>query len=279
MNDSLSYLYDTPGPKARRRVLAGSAVSAVVIAAVIAGGLWQFAQHGQLNSQSWTPFSQWPIWDYMLNAYATGTLAAAGLTVAMSAPLGLLLVLLRLSPLTPIRKITAGYIEVARTIPVLLLVYVMMFALPHYGINPGTIWKLAIPLTVAHSALFAEIIRAGLVARPRGQEEAGLAVGLPRRQVFTAILLPQALRAVSPSLVTQLVSLLKDTSLGYVLGFFELLQAGNVLSSYNHLLIQDYLVIALIYLVPNGLLSFLASWLKRRGDRRGIPAASASRAG
>ena len=279
MSDSLSYLYDTPGPRARRRVLAGSVVSALVIAAVIAAGLWQFAQHGQLDSQSWEPFSQWPIWDYMLNAYATGTLAAAGLTVAMSAPLGLVLVVLRLSPVGPVRRITAGYIEVARTLPVLLLVYVMMFALPHYGINPGTIWKLAIPLTVAHSALFAEIIRAGIVSLPRGQEEAGLAVGLPRRQVFTAILLPQALRAVTPSLVTQLVSLLKDTSLGYVLGFFELLQAGNVLSSYNHLLIQDYLVIALIYLVPNGLLSFLASWLRRRGDSRGIATASASRPG
>jgi glutamate transport system permease protein len=279
MSDSLSYLYDAPGPRARRRVLAGSVASALVIAAVISAGLWQFAQHGQLDSQGWEPFSQWPIWDYMLNAYATGTLAAAGLTVAMSAPLGLVLVLLRLSPVRPVRKVIAGYIEAARTVPVLLLVYVMMFALPHYGINPGTIWKLAIPLTVAHSALFAEIIRAGIVSLPRGQEEAGLAVGLPRRQVFTAILLPQALRAVTPSLVTQLVSLLKDTSLGYVLGFFELLQAGNVLSSYNHLLIQDYLVIALIYLVPNGLLSFLASWLRRRGDSRGIPAASASRPG
>jgi glutamate transport system permease protein len=97
--------------------------------------------------------------------------------------------------------------------------------------------------------------------------------------VFTAILLPQALRAVTPSLVTQLVSLLKDTALGYVLGFFELLQAGSVLSSYNHLLIQDYLVIALVYLVPNGLLSFLASWLRRRVDSRGIASASANRPG
>lgn len=279
MNGNLSYLYDTPGPRARRRVLAGSVVSALVIAAVIAAGLWQFAQHGQLDSQRWEPFSQWPIWEYMLKAYATGTLEAAGLTAAMSAPLGVVLAVLRLSPAGPVRRIAAGYIEVARTIPVLLLVYVMMFALPHYGINPATIWKLAIPLTVANSAAIAEIVRAGIVSLPRGQEEAGLALGLKRRQVFTAILLPQALRAVTPSLVTQLVSLLKDTALGYVLGFFELLQAGSVLSSYNHLLIQDYLVIALVYLVPNGLLSFLASWLRRRVDSRGIAAPSANRPG
>ncbi len=275
MSGNLSSLYDAPGPKGRRRIRIGSVVSAAVIVAVIVTGLVQFGAHGQLDAQRWEPFAQWPIWGYMLEAYATGTLAAAGLTAVMSAPLGVLFAIMRLSPVRVVRWIAVGYIEIARTLPVLLLVYVMFFALPHYGINPPTIWKLAIPLTVANSAAIAEIVRAGILALPRGQEEAGLALGMVRRQAFAFVVLPQAFRSVTPSLVTQLVSLLKDTSLGYVLGFFELLQAGSVLSSFNHLLIQDYLVIALIYLVTNGLLSFLAFRLRKWVDRRGIGTVSA----
>ena len=269
----LSY-YDVPGPRGRMRIRIGSIVSAIVILGLIGAGLWQFGQQGQLAPEMWEPFTQWPIWSYLLNAYLTGTLAAAGLTVAMSAPLGVLFAVMRLSPVKVIRGIATVYIEVTRTLPVLLLIYAMLFGLPQYGINPPTIWKLAIPLTIANSGVIAEIVRAGTLALPRGQEEAGLALGMTRGRAFASVVLPQALRSVTPSLVTQLVSLLKDTSLGYVLGFFELLQAGSVLSSYNYLLIQDYLVIALIYLVTNGILSFFAYRLRRWVDRRGIAPAT-----
>jgi glutamate transport system permease protein len=274
---SLSYLYDEPGPRGRRRILVGSVVSVVVLAVVVVGALVQFGSHGQLDPAKWEPFTQWPIWGYMLGAYATGTLYAAGLTALMSAPLGVLLATLRLSPVRVVSWIATVWIEIARTLPVLLLIYVMLFALPHYGINPPTVWKLAIPLTIANSAAIAEIVRAGILALPRGQSEAALALGMLRRQAFADVVLPQALRSVTPSLVMQLVSLLKDTSLGYVLSFFELLQAGSVLTGFNHLLIQNYLVVAFIFLVTNGILSFLAFRLRRFLDRRGIAPAGADR--
>lgn len=274
---TLDYLYDNPGPRGRRRVLLGSAISAIVIVAVIAAGILQFGGHGQLEAAKWEPFSQWPIWAYMLGAYATGTLQAAALTAVMAAPLGVILATLRLSPTTAVRWAATVWIEIARTFPVLLLVFVMLFALPHYGINPPTVWKLAIPLTIANSATIAEIVRAGILALPRGQNEAALALGMLRRQAFAYVVLPQALRAVTPSLVTQLVSLLKDTSLGYVLGYFELLQGATVLASYNHLLIQDYLVVALIFLVTNGVLSYFAYRLRNGFARRGIPTVGADR--
>lgn len=274
---TLDYLYDSPGPIGRRRILVGSIVSAAIVLAVAVAVLWQFGAHGQLDAAKWDPFTQWPIWGYMLGAYVQGTLLAAGLTAVMSAPLGVLLAVLRLSPVPAVRWIATIWIEIARTFPVLLLVFVMLFALPHYGINPPIVWKLAIPLTIANSAALAEIVRAGILALPVGQTEASLALGMVRRQAFAYVVLPQALRSVTPSLVTQLVSLLKDTSLGYVLAFFELLQSGTVLASFNHLLIQDYLVVAFIYLVTNGVLSYLAYRLRGWVDRRGIAAVSADR--
>ena len=152
---TLGYLYDSPGPKGRRRILVGSIVSGAVVLAVVAGALWQFGAHGQLDAAKWEPFTQWPIWGYMLGAYAEGTLLAAGLTAVMSAPLGVLLAVLRLSPIAAVRWIATVWIEIARTVPVLLLVYAMLFALPHYGINPPIVWKLAVPLTVANSAAIA----------------------------------------------------------------------------------------------------------------------------
>ncbi|MET4782892.1 amino acid ABC transporter permease [Glaciihabitans sp. UYNi722] len=269
MSDNFSHLYDLPGPQGRRRILIGSVISAIVLLGIIGLGVWQFADHGQLDGDRWAPFLQWPIWQYLLVGLL-GTLQAAALTAVLSAPLGALFAVGRLSRVRPIRWIATAYIEIARTIPVLLLVYLMLFGLPHYGINVPTIWKLVIPLTVANSAVFAEIIRAGVLSLPRGQEEAALGLGLLPRQAMSYVVLPQALRSVTPSLVSQLVSLLKDTSLGFIVAFTELLYRGQVLSAFNHLLIQTFLVVTFIYLVCNGSLSAVASRLRSRTVRRGI---------
>ncbi|MCU1524748.1 MAG: amino acid transporter permease [Microbacteriaceae bacterium] len=269
MSDNFSYLYDSPGPRGRRRILIGSVISAAVLLAFVGLGVWQFADHGQLDADRWAPFLQWPIWQYLLVGLL-GTLQAAAVTAVLSAPLGALFAIGRLSRVRPIRWLATAYIEIARTVPVLLLVYLMLFGLPHYGINVPTLWKLVIPLTVANSAVFAEIIRAGVLSLPRGQEEAALGLGMLRRQAMRYVVLPQALRSVTPSLVSQLVSLLKDTSLGYIVAFTELLYRGQVLSAFNHLLIQTFLVVTFIYLVCNGSLSAVASRLRTRTVRRGI---------
>jgi len=268
-SSNFSYLYDVPGPRGRRRILIGSVISAVVIAVIIGLGIWQFADHGQLDADRWSPFLSWPIWQYLLVGFG-GTLEAAALTVVLSAPLGALLAVGRLSKLRVVRWIATGYIEIARTVPVLLLIYLMLFGLPHYGVNLPVLWKLVIPLTVANAAVFAEIIRAGVLSLPRGQEEAALGLGMLRRQAMVYVVLPQALRSVTPSLVSQLVSVLKDTALGYIVAFTELLYRGQVLSAFNHLLIQTFLVVTLIYLVFNGSLSAVASRLRSRTMRRGI---------
>ncbi|HEU4806665.1 MAG TPA: amino acid ABC transporter permease [Homoserinimonas sp.] len=261
------FLYETPGPRGRRNIRIGTAISVLAIGGVLGLGLWQFGSHGQLDADKWLPFTDWAIWQYLLVGLG-GTLTAAAIVAALGSVFGVILALGRLSKVRVIRWLATGYIEVARTIPVLLLIYMMLFGLPQLGINFPTLWKLVIPLTIANAAVFAEIVRAGILSLPNGQSEAALSLGLRHHQTMRLVVLPQALRNVLPSLVSQLVSLIKDTSLGFIVAFTELLYRGQVLSSFNHLLIQTFLVVTLIYLVFNGSLTALASRLQKPGRRR-----------
>jgi glutamate transport system permease protein len=264
----MSVLYDVPGPRTRRRILVWSVVSGVVLAGLLGLALWQFARHGQLDAARWAPFTQWPIWKYLLVGLL-GTLEAAAYVAVLSAAAGIFLALGRLSPARAVRWLATGYIEVARTLPVLLMIYVTLFALPGVGVNLPLLWKLVLPLTVANAAAFAEIFRAGILSLPRGQSEAALSLGMTRGQSMRHVVLPQAVRHVTPSLVSQLVSLLKDTSLGYVVAFTELLYRAQVLTAYNHLLVQTFLVVTFIYLVCDGSLSFVAHRLRRSERKHG----------
>ncbi|GGN17352.1 amino acid ABC transporter permease [Lentzea pudingi] len=247
-------MFDAPGPRFRRRVFWVSAVSAVVLLGLLALGLRQFASNGQLDPVRWRPYLTWPVWRYLLGglwstvvaACATGVLAMAG---------GLLLAL------RP-NRFTRAYAEVMRTVPVLLLVYVMLFVLPSFGVNLPLFWKLVVPLALSHAASCAVIFRAGVGSVDPGQREAGLALGMPDGVVTRFVVLPQAVRHMTPLLVTQAVSLLKDTSLGYVVSYAELLFNGRVLANYNGLLVQTFIVVALVYLVVNLALSRLAHRLE-----------------
>ena len=261
----MSFLYDVPGPLTRRRIRIASALSALVMLGIVGLGLWQLQKHGQLDAERWTPFFDIAIIRYLLVGLR-GTVLAAAVVAAIAFPAGVLLAVARTSEHRAVRLPATVFIELFRTVPVLLLIFVMLFALPRYGFNPSVLWKLVIPLAVANAAAIAEIVRAGIVTLPRGQAEAGLSLGLRRGQVVRRIVLPQALRNVTPSLVSQVVSLLKDTSLGYVVAFTEMLYRAQVLTSYNRLLIQTYVVVTLVYLLVNGAISWFAAWLRKRLD-------------
>ncbi|MET0843158.1 MAG: amino acid ABC transporter permease [Mycetocola sp.] len=260
-------LYDEPGPRTRLRIKIWSAIVTLLLLGLVTLGLIQFGSRGQLDPQKWTPFLSWPVWQYLLVGL-WGTIQAAALVAVLGGVLGVFLALGRMSRLRFVRWASTGYIEVARTIPVLLLIYLMLFGLPQLGLNFPLIWKLVIPLTIANSAAFAEIVRAGILGLSRGQREAGVSLGMSEAQTTRLVVLPQALRFAAPSLVTQLVSLVKDTSLGYIVAFTELLYRGQVLSSFNHLLIQTFVVVTLIYLVFNGTLSSVAARLRARPTKR-----------
>ncbi|QFG20403.1 amino acid ABC transporter permease [Actinomadura sp. WMMB 499] len=277
-------LFDDPGPRARRRIRITTAVSLLAGAALVLLALRQFADNGQLAAERWEPFGTWPMWRYLLDGLLS-TAKAAAVAIALAMAGGIVLALGRTSPSRWLRWPATAYVEIVRTIPALLLVYVVLFALPRYGLNLPLFWKLVVPLAVSNAAAFAEIFRAGIRSVERGQLEAGLAVGLTRGRAMRLIVLPQAARRVLPSLVSQSAGLLKDTSLGYVVSYAELLYSGKVLANYNHLLIQTYLIVALIYLVVNATLSKIARTLEARQRTRpsravrdAVPAAPVAKA-
>ncbi|MFD1535759.1 amino acid ABC transporter permease [Nonomuraea guangzhouensis] len=271
-------LFDEPGPRARRRIRIATVVGTLAALALLALAVRQFAANGQLDAARWQPYATWPMWRYLLTGLRSTALAAV-VSAALAMALGLVLALGRLSRHRFLRVPAAVYVEVVRTIPALLLVYVVLFALPKYGLDLPLFWKLVVPLSVSNAAAFAEIFRAGIRSIERGQGEAGLAIGLTHGQAMRLIVLPQAARRVLPSIVSQSVGLLKDTALGYVVSYAELLYSGKVLAAYNGYLIQTYLVVALVYLVVNASLSKLARTLEaRRRAAPGIPRRSFTRA-
>ncbi|WP_331767327.1 amino acid ABC transporter permease [Embleya sp. NBC_00896] len=276
-------LFDEPGPIARRRMRIATVVVAIVVAGLLALAVRRFADHGQLDADKWRPYTTWPMWRYLLEGL-WATIRAAAVATALSVLGGIVLALGRLSRRRRLRWPATVYIEVMRTVPVLLLVYLVLFGLPHYGVDLPLFWKLVVPLSLSSAAVFAEIFRAGILSLDRGQREAGLAVGLTDTQAMRLIVLPQAVRRLLPSLVSQSVGLLKDTSLGFIVSYSELLFSGRILAGYNRLLIQTYIIIALVYIVLNASLSKLARTLEARqgvrpAGRRGLRTLTRARAG
>ncbi len=264
-------LFDEPGPRARRRIRIATVAGAALVLGLLALAVRQFAANGQLDPARWQPYATWPMWRYLLGGLWSTVLAAV-VAAVLAMVAGLALALGRLSRRRWTRLPAAVYVEVVRTVPALLLVYVVLFALPRYGLDLPLFWKLVVPLAVSNATAFAEIFRAGILSVERGQSEAGLAVGLTAGQTMRLIVLPQAARRVLPSIVSQSVGLLKDTSLGFVVSYAELLYSGKVLATYNGLLIQTYIVVALTYLVVNASLSKLARVLEARTPGTRLPA-------
>jgi glutamate transport system permease protein len=256
-------LFDAPGPKARTRIRITTVVTVLVLLGLFGFVLYQFGVHGQLAEEKWTQFTEAPIIRY-IGGGLVSTLQAAAVAAVVSIPMGALFAVLRLSRTRPVRWLSTGYIEIFRSTPLLLLVYLFVGGLPAVGVNVPIFWKLVIPMILVNVAVLAEIFRAGVAALPRGQSEAGLSIGLTYGQNLRSIVFPQAIRLVIPALVTQLVALLKDTTLGYAASYPELMKTATNLTAYTGFLIQTYLVIALVYVVLNFLLSKLAEYLERR---------------
>ncbi len=260
-------LFDEPGPAGRRRIRIATVVTLLVLAGLVAVAVQQFADHGQLAAERWTPFGQLSYVRFLWEGLK-GTLIAAGVAALISFPAGGLFGLMRISVHRPVRWGAGVYVELFRAVPLLLLIYAFLLGLPRYGINLPIFWKLVVPIVIVNTAVLAELVRAGIGAVDRGQSEAAEALGLRRGQVLRLVVLPQAVRLIVPTLVTQLTTLLKDTTLGYVVSYPELMKQGNNLTVYTHLLIQTYLIIAVVYVLTNMLISHLARYLERRMSRR-----------
>ncbi|HVF32558.1 MAG TPA: amino acid ABC transporter permease [Acidimicrobiales bacterium] len=260
-------LADALGPRARRRVRLASGVSLVLLALVVFGAVRRLQERGQLEPELWETFTRWPEWRFLLEGLLV-TLKVAAVAMALSVAIGLVLALGRLAQTTFVRALFTTWVEFFRGLPVVLLIFFSFLALPRYGLDWPTFWYVVLGLTLYNSAVLGEIFRAGVLSLERGQMEAALGIGLSYWKAMRLVVLPQAIRRMVPALVSQLVTLLKDTSLAYIIAFEELLRRANILGTARKNILQSLLVAGLLYLVVNLILSRIAVRLEVRQRRR-----------
>jgi glutamate transport system permease protein len=259
-------LFDEPGPQGRRRIRVATALSLVVIAGLVALAVRQLALNDQLAAAKWELFLQWPVIRFLLVGIGA-TLWVTVVSAVIAFPFGALLALARLTRLAWLRVPAAAFVELFRAVPLLLLLYVFLFALPTAGLRFPTFWQLVLPIVLSNATPAAEIFRAGVLALDRGQSEAAYSMGMSYWQSMRLVVIPQAVRQVAPALVSQFVRLLKDSTLGYVVSYAELLHQAQTLGEYEHLVLQVYLVAAGCYVLINTSLSRFAVRLERRQGR------------
>jgi glutamate transport system permease protein len=266
-------LFDELGPRGRARLRIATIVAVVALVGAVVGIVAQLDHVGQLSARLWSPLGSWPNLRYLLNGLLM-TLEIGLSGAALSLVFGTLFGLGRLSPRRWLSLPSAAAIELFRAIPLILLVYFFLIGLPTFGWNLPPFWVLTVPIVLHAGSVFAEIVRAGVNSLDRGQFDAAAAIGLRRGQALRLVVLPQVFRALRPALVTQVIRTLKESSLGYVVSYPELLRNGQVLGEYNANFLQAYVVTAAIYIVLNFGLSRIAEVLDRpRRSRRRVRAA------
>ncbi|MBG6108341.1 ABC transporter permease subunit [Frigoribacterium sp. CG_9.8] len=271
---SSNVLFDSPGPKARRRSLIFSIIALVVVAAIVLWAILTLAAPrlssgiklpGSFDPSRWDIFSDPRVWrDIGLGVLAT--LEAAAVASVLALAIGVAFSLLRTSVFPWVRIPATVVLEFFRGMPVLLL---MLFILLVSSF--GTFWAVVLGLAVYNGAIIGEILRAGVASLPRGQREAGLSLGLTRLQTKSFIEYPQAFRQMLPVIVAQLVVLLKDTSLGYIVGYSEIIRTTmtEMLSFHgDRYKFSLYVITLVIYLGVNLSVSAFARRLARRRPAR-----------
>ncbi|GAA1202770.1 amino acid ABC transporter permease [Prauserella alba] len=269
-----SVLYDVPGPKARAR----NAVYTVLFLLALAGvGWWiiaTLAEKDQLTWQKWGPFfTEGQVWTTFIFPGLLNTLTAAGLAIVIALPLGSLFGIMRLSDHLWIRVPAGVVVEFFRAVPVLILmVFADQFYAEYTDIDSDyrPLMAVVTALVLYNGAVLAEVVRAGIQSLPAGQAEAAKAIGMRKTQTMTNVLLPQAVTAMLPAIVSQLVVVLKDTALGgAALGFADLFsQIRPIANNYFANTIATMTIVAVIYILLNNLLTAAAGWLEKWSRQR-----------
>ena len=216
-------------------------------------------------------FSHWNF--YLLGTYPKGEIGGlalniilAALALSLSFIFGVMLGYSRLSCRMYIKYPCVAYIEIIRATPLILLIFWFYFFLPYLvGGNISIFWSAVISLCVYAAAYQAEIVRAGILAIPRGQLEAALSTGMSRLQAMKSVILPQAFKIMIPSFMSFFVSLFKDTSVTYIIGVIELTQTGIIISQRQpDKMLSAYLSMAIGYFVICYTLSHVARRLEKK---------------
>lgn len=269
MTAQATVLYDAPGPKARQRSRAISVVGVLLLVALLGWVVYrlsipQIAANGNetppmLDPSRWTALEDVRVWQ-LIGKGALATLSAAAVAMVGALVVAVLLAFGRLASNPLIRVPVTVVLEFFRGMPVLLMMLFILLV----G-STGAFWAVVIALVVYNGSILGEALRAGILALGKGQREAGLSIGLTPVRTRILIELPQAFTQMLPIIMAQLVVLLKDTSLGYIVGYEELLSTVKNLSNFfgNYYAFTFWLVGAVVYIAIN----LTVSWLGRRAAR------------
>jgi glutamate transport system permease protein len=263
-------LYDAPGPRARRRNLLLGVVGVALLVVVAGFVVYRFAATGQFDPDVWGWILYKNIQLLLLSALLN-TLRAFALAAVLALLLGAVFAAGRLSDHAWISRPATALVEFFRAVPLLILIFILYFGVSRgLGVNVSAFTALVLGLMLYNGSVLAEVFRAGVVSLPRGQSEAAYGLGMRKTQVMTNVLLPQALRAMAPTILSQLVVVLKDTALGFIILYPELLYQARFLGGQVQLgspILQVALVVAVIYIAMCLLLAQLANHLERRTRR------------
>jgi glutamate transport system permease protein len=270
-----SVLFDAPGPRARLRNNVITLVATIALLIVAYLVIARLDHEGQFSSKLWKPFTEKVVWTKQIIPGLGGTLKAAVVAAVFALVFGVVFGLGRLSEHRWISVPAGTVVEFFRAIPLLIMIFFAQAGPPAIMDAFGRVLPpvsaflaLVIGLTLYNGSVLAEIFRSGINSIPRGQSEAGYSIGLRRSGVMLRILVPQAVTAMMPAVISQLVVLLKDTALGYIIAYDDVLNAGlRVIPASFGNLIPSAIVIAVIYIIINIALGHVATWLEKRSRR------------
>ena len=256
-------LYEEPGPKTKKQIRVITLFAILLLAALLAVVIRQFYITGQFAPRYWYFFGRWTTWRFLGQGLLV-TLEAAVTGSIIAFLLGFVLMRGKLQKNKIIRGASVCLIEFTRGVPTLLFIYFFFLVVPQTGWKLSAFWKITLPCAISACGVVAEALRSGVNAVPKGQTEAALSLGLTETRTFYKVVFPQAIRFVIPSLIAELVIVLKDTTFAYIVTCADLMQNAKVLISNYDAMLSVYLVVALIYILINYLLNKLSDRLADR---------------
>jgi glutamate/aspartate transport system permease protein len=210
---------------------------------------------------------------YLFREGMTFTLTLTALAMTFGVLFGTLLAMMRLSAFRPLAMLAGGYVNLMRSLPLVLVIFWFFFLVPYIGawvlreprpIQVGAFWSALITFTMFEAAYYCEIMRAGIQSIPRGQVWSAYALGLDYWQAMARVVLPQAFRNMLPVLLTQTIILFQDTSLVYVISATDFLGAASKIANRDYRLVEMYTFVAVVYFIISYGLSTLVKHLQTK---------------
>ncbi|WP_326821110.1 amino acid ABC transporter permease [Streptosporangium sp. NBC_01756] len=263
-------LYEPPGPRSVRRNRMLAAAATVVLIAVAVLVYVRFDANEQWAAEKWSPLIRPDVWSTFILPGLFGTLKAAVAGIFLATVFGFVFAAARMSEHRWLRVPAAVIVEFFRAVPLLLLIFFAFFgSFVLIGTSVSAFTAVVFGLTLYNGSVIAEIVRSGVHNLPKGQAEAAYALGMRKSQVMRLVLLPQAVRTMMPAIVSQCVVLLKDSALGFIVGYDELVDRGlNGIAANFSNVIPAAILIAVIFIAINVALDKFAHWLHENSGRR-----------